>query len=120
MGLDLTLLPVECNRENFAFSHTMLNTERDYEWYKNIKAFEKVNGSPLTDNFSTFYSRENPDYDDACYHQTTRTPYGDRLLAVPAHILKSTGFDHQSEMNKAVQAYLNCLPDNMMVALYWH
>jgi hypothetical protein len=117
MGLDLTLLPFDS--ETVAFSHTVLNCNRTYALFD---ALVKEPAMKVPDGFTTYLSRDDK-YEDTHYGITTETPYGEPLMFVELESLLKYK-DHPSVVdvpkNRAVWAYLACLPPRTKVALFWH
>lgn len=120
MGIDLRLLPFDAEGE-INFSHTVLSCSRRYELFDLIGEIENQVGSNVPDHFSTFVSRK--DNLDSHYDDTQDTPYGEPLKYIPAKALKPfAAHDAVKDnwRNRAIWAYLNCLPDDTKVALFWH
>lgn len=121
MGLDLHLLPFDCDMDDFAFSHTLLSLERNRVLFDLLMNLENQKGLPVPKNFMTYCSRS--DEGENCYGATPTTPYGERMMFVEVGVLMSLK-DHnlveRDYKNKAVWAYLSCLPKSRKVALYWH
>jgi hypothetical protein len=119
MGLDLSLLPFDCDHEDFAFSHTMLDCDRDDELFDALQALPSLRVIP---NFTSFRCRD--DDGDSHYGPTTVTPYGEPLTYVKtkdllhhaALAVRNKGYGK----NKAIWAYLACLDPQTKVALFWH
>ena len=115
MGLDLRLLPFDCDRGEFAYSHTILNLD-DRGVYACI---EELNQLPVPENFTSFTGKQ-PNYDDRCYGPTTDTPYGERLTYTTAGELCSIPLERRSEYWRPTWAYLEALPPETKIALFWH
>lgn len=117
MGLDLTLLPIGHDTNDWGFAHTMIQCDRHAALFEAIMEVEKTESGPVPDAFHTYLSRgEDGDY---CYGKTQTTPYGEKIRAVRVRDLvplKSLAKDY----NAAAWAYLEQLPPNSRVALYWH
>lgn len=119
MGLDLTLLPFDCDQGDFCFSHTMLDCERRRDLFEAV--MEALRETPVPDKFMSFRGRTQEG--NSCYGVTTRTPYGEPLGWVQAGDLVKLG-SHvgvlDNYLNRAVWAYLEKLPYQTKVALFWH
>ena len=123
MGMDLTLLPVECDCGAWGYAHTMLELDRDYGLHGHIQA---LSPQPLLRPFdlSSFRARV-PDgslQGGSCYGVVSETPYGCPLTYTKAKALV-TAFDEASSLsakNRAARAYLAELSGDTLVALYWH
>ena len=121
MGLDLQLLPFDCDNDVVQYSHTILNCERHGELFRQIGEMEDEKGKPVRDDFRSYLGSA-PGWSDVCYGKTIETPYGDRLRFLTARDLKAfegTGEVDDYAVNRAIWAYLCCLPDETKVALYW-
>lgn len=114
MGVDLSLLPFD----NANFSHTVLDCERRRALFEEIA---DLPATPVPQPFYTFRSRA--DHRDSHYGDTQETPYGEPLTAVQAqHLLpfaQHPGVCNDAR-NRAVWAYLACLPPETQIALFWH
>lgn len=117
MGLDLYLLPIEHDTNEWGYSHTMLCCNRDRDLFQAIIAIEKTDSGDVPLDFSSYLGRGKSG--EHAYGKTQKTPYGDKLRAVRVGQLL-TLFDKAREYNIAAWAYLERLPHTMRVALYWH
>lgn len=119
MGLDLTLLPFDCDQGDFCFSHTMLDCERRRDLFEAI--MERLHETPVPGGFQSFMGRTEDG--DTRYGATTKTPYGEPLGWVQAGDLVKIG-PHvgvvDNHLNRAIWAYLKELPYQTKIALYWH
>lgn len=115
MGLDLRLLPFDADRDDLHFSHTILGCARDYDLFDAVHDVASERGLVVPSDFWTFLGMRGGEHG---YAVTTETPYGDPLRYVLAGDLKPlTALAHRC--NEAVWAYINALPDETKVALYW-
>jgi hypothetical protein len=123
MGLDLSLLPVEAEfGDGTGFSHSVLALERRTGLFDAILDIEEREGAPVPGRFETFVCRDDR-FEETHYGDTRETPYGEPLLWVRAASLaelrshpEATDFPR----NRAVFAYVDALPPDTKVALYWH
>lgn len=123
MGVDLSLLPFDCDHgTSFSFSHTLLELERRRELWDPIYSMETESGEPAPENFTSYRGDPGADGEHG-YGKTTKTPYGDRIRFVSAFLLCKLK-DHEAVRdnwkNRAIWAYLAELPPETKVALYWH
>lgn len=109
MGLDLTLMPLSHDADDWGFSHEMLKLQRNYELFERIQRLPTTN-VPL--KFATYRSIE--DGIDPRYGETQKTPYGEPLLATTMAHLKTC------QIPGPHGAFVAASPDNQRVALYWH
>lgn len=116
MGVDLRLLPFDCDQGDFAFSHSILNFDGSYEFYDRINKLPQM---PVPKDFTSFCGRSE-NYDDTCYGRTVETPYGEHVKFALAGDLAKVNLDGDYYQQKATQAYLKALPPHTKVALYWH
>jgi hypothetical protein len=117
MGVDLTLLVFTGDN----FSHTMLDLERRSGLWECITAIENMFGWNVPIPFYSFYGTMKNG--ERGYGDTQTTPYGDRLKYVHVKQLKplsSNQYVLDNYNNRAVWAYLEQLPDDVQIALYWH
>lgn len=120
MGMDLTLLPAYNQRVDF--SHDLLDFHRDYELFDKITEKSKQFGIQVKEGgIYSFYSR-NDDYEEPHYGSTEDDPYGDKLKYITANHLKDSVKDFKTDSwkNRAIIAFINELPDDLQVYLYWH
>lgn len=119
MGVDLTLLPFDADTSIY-FSHTVLSLERRRALWDPIAEIEKRNGRDVPENFTTYLGQG--DDGDPAYGNTQQTPYDTALKYVLVQDLLPVS-DHEcvtdNYKNRAIWAYLSCLPADTKVALYW-
>lgn len=116
MGVDLRLLPFDCDHDDFAFSHTLLELGRNYELHAQIR---QLNQFPVPSGFTSFSGRS-ANFDDICYGTTVSTPYGEDLTYTTAGELCQIPKNYRAEWERPVWAYLDALSPETKVALYWH
>lgn len=117
MGLDLTLMPFDCDLPELSFSHTIIQYSRDSDLFHPLLHLNPT--QPVPSDFTTYLG-----HCDGCgerrYGATTETPYGeplqcvrvDQLLEVPEPLWKAN--------NLPVLAYLHALDRARRIALYWN
>lgn len=130
MGIDARLLVVDGNCGDWGFSHTVLSLDRDYELWEEIKACEPQ----LRPGFSlhTFAGKriDSGYYEgERVYGEIERDPYGDPIRFLTANHLgeafaawgrKSEHPERLSKHNIAAGCFLQMLPEQTLVGLYWH
>lgn len=109
MGVDLKLLPFDCDLEILSFSHTILNVSRNYKLFENIRTLPSLK---VPKNFTSYLSRDDA-YGESHYGDTTEDPYGNQVCYVLAGDLKTVGIPGPTG------AYINALDDDNKVALFW-
>ena len=109
MGVDLKLLPFDCDLEMLSFSHTVLNVVRDYALFDRIKEIPAIR---VPRDFTSYLSRDNA-YEEPHYGDTTEDPYGDPVRYVLAGDLKAVCIPGPTG------SYINALSDDNKVALFW-
>lgn len=118
MGLDLRLLPFDADVDVVTFSHTILSCERRRELFEELLKLPSVE---VPERFYSFTSRE-ASCGESHYGVTRDTPYGEPLDYVRVKDLLAYS-DHEgvtdNGKNRAIWAYLKCLPPENKVALYW-
>lgn len=119
MSLDLSMLPLDCDRTDWGFSHSVLGCSAGSLWHDRLK---DVPRTAVPKDFSTYLSRA--DNLQAHYGDTQQTPYGEPLECVTVgqiiDALNQNGFWDMSQKDLAINAYLQQLPRGTRVALYWH
>ncbi len=124
MGVDLTLMPLECDHEGvhgkpaFQFSHSMLNIERRRELWPLI---EKLARGRVSTDFTGFMG-EGSDGEYG-YGKVRDDAYGQPIQwAKAGDIAKLANHNAVTNdaRNRAVWAYLSALDPDTKVALYWH
>lgn len=114
MGLDLRLLPFDCDQDRLSFSHTILQFCRNSELFSKI---QKLNQLEVPDGFTSFSGRADG-WDDTCYGETVKTPYGEPLTYTTATELASIA--ERSQWDAPTWAYIDALDPKTKIALYWH
>ena len=117
MGLDLYLLPFDCDLPVLAFSHTVLDCCRRRDLFEALMKIEKEIGKPVPDGFQTHIGCESG------YGTTINTPYGEPLhYATCADLRKVRSHEgvQDNTKNTAIWMYLLALDPDTKVALYWH
>lgn len=120
MGIDLRLLPFTSERYRASFD--VLDLERRRELWPVIEEIEKATGRDVPSDFNSYLGHDE-EHEQTTYGATLKTPYGDNLKSVLAKHLKPLR-QHPAVQdnwkNKAVWAYIEELPDELPIALYWH
>ena len=117
MGLDLYLLPFDCDSPDLCFSHTILNCERESFLFIKISNLSDDIGVIVPDYFTGFLSRK--ESGDSCYGKIIEDPYGDPIKYVNANKLIDA-WKTEYVKNEAILEYLKCLYGTTKIALYWH
>jgi len=121
MGLNLTLLVVECDCGHWGYAFTMLYIECDEELQNTI---QKQNPFPRASFELHSYMAIIPDGSRKGEHGygTVEETYGEQLTYLSVkHVLRA--FDTVTELSKrarAIKAYLTELDETTLVGLYWH
>lgn len=122
MGVDLKLLVVDGDMGNSAFAHTMLEFGRNYDAHDKIR--EQSHPIPWKD-FSSYVSRV-PDGSmkgETCYGDVNEDCYGEKLKYVRADdFLKAVKsfLPNLSHRQMAAYVYLEAMPPETKIVLYWH
>lgn len=121
MGVDLKWLVLDGyspENRHWAYSHTMLEVGRDYQYFGKLDALPSAE-API-DLYSCVGKAEG--WADRCYGKTQETPYGERLRMVQAKDI--AGIEHELDPRqhwlRAAIAYVCALPPDTWIALYWH
>lgn len=117
MGLDLKLLP-QYGKDS-KFSADIIQIDRNHDLFDLISTIEHAYGRDIDGRGWSTHLGETGE----AYGTTTNSPYGKVLKTVPAKALKgliAKDDDSAYWRNKAAIAYLNELPDDLEVMIYWH
>lgn len=120
MRLDLMILPQYNQNANFA--RDLINLERESTLFELISKVEDEKGREISKRGIYSYTGKTNIYEGTCYGATVETPYGDIIKGVFACDLKNilANYKSYSWINKAFIAYLNELPNDFELWLYWH
>jgi len=120
MGLDLRVLPQYGQNANF--SHDIIDLHRDSGLFELINKLEKEKGRTVLRQGIQSFSGYSDNHEGYCYGKTIETPYGDIIKGVLANELKEVLIDYKTKSwkNKAFIAFLNELPNELEIWLYWH
>ena len=120
MGLDLRILPQYDRDANF--SHDLIDLHRDYNLFSLISNLESEKGREVPKEGIYSFIGEREEIEGTCYGTTVETPYGDMMKGVLSKDLKDVLSNYKTEdwKNKAFIAFLNELPDDLEIWLYWH
>lgn len=119
MGVDIAFLPVDSIE--VGFSHQILQTCRRSELNDIIEEIEKQHGRDVPVNFTSYLGKREDD--GSGYGMTDKSPYGDPLKMVQAEHLKTIANIQPIQdnwQNRAVWAYIDQMPDDQWVVVYWH
>ncbi len=124
MGVDTLLIPFESsndiNGRTTGLSHTSLEVVRSRDMWREILALES---QPVPEIFLTLFGDVYPDEPDYWNRETSVDSYGKPLRWVFAGALAALR-DYRNipeeSGNRAVWAYLEQLPPDYKVALYWY
>src|SRR5260221_3049115 len=105
MGVDLRLLPFDCDQSDFIYSQTVLSCNRFWVLFHEI---EKLPSHEIVGEFRSFCGR----IPDSAYDPTKETPYGTKLRYTTVQDLLSIDryLVNDSYVNKAIWAYLAEVP----------
>ncbi len=120
MGLDLRILPQYSQEADF--SHDIIGLHRDSDMFDIISELEEKTGREVPRKGVTTFSGNDESFEGTCYGKITTTPYGDLMKGVLAKELKEVLKDYKTDSwkNKGFIAFLNELPDDLELWLFWH
>lgn len=120
MGLNLRILPQYS--QNADFSHDIIDLHRDNDLFEIVSKLEETRGREVPRNGINTFSGNIEGFEETCYGKTITTPYGDLMKGVLCKDLKSVlaGYKTDSWKNKGFIAFLNELPNDLEIWLYWH
>lgn len=113
MGVDVTFLPLDCDRVNLTYSHTLLPLDRRYDVQEEIR---KLDPRLLGKEMTSYLANKN---DGICYGDFKEDCYGEVLTYLTAGELLLINKKIIEHKNKAIWAYLAELPSDTKVVLYW-
>lgn len=115
MGVDLALSPIDNACATMAslgfLCFNRLDTDRDYRLQDAVRAIAKTDGT----NGQIWGT-----YQDDGLDRSGEDAYGEPLMSLPAVKLLAARHDDMSEWNRAVWAFLEAMPPETPVVLYWH
>ena len=118
MGLDLRILPAYSKSADFSLD--MIELARDSELFGIISILEEKKGREVPrKGINSFCGSING---IEGFGKTTETPYGKVMKSVLAYELRKALSDYKTESwkNKAFIAFLDQLPNDLELWLYWH
>lgn len=120
MGLDLNLL-VSYSPTSTDFANTLISCSREGQFFDILENVQKQHGVEI-DNPITSYTGSSKYYDDICFGDTYKTPYGEVIKGVKSKYLKSAleNFKPTNYINRATISFIKELPDELIIYLYWH
>lgn len=117
MGVDLTLMPLLA--KDYWCAHELIRVERDRSLWGPIDALPQTDvPEPLH-----CYLAKHPHDGETSYGSIATTPYGDPIKYTTAGDLvglKSEQGVRDNWKNRAVWAYLEQMPPEWQIALWWH
>lgn len=119
MGMDLILLPVDHYDQSWGYSHSLLSVGRSSNLFDKIR---KLPSFDVPKDFSSYTSRDDK-YEEPHYGKTIEDCYGDKIKFV--EVLKLLKLKNHrdikdNQQNEAIWAYLEMLPVDTRIALFWH
>jgi hypothetical protein len=120
MEMDLRILPQYS--QNADFSHDLIGLHRDSELFERVGKLENEKGKEVPRKGIYSFTGRDEVFEELCYGTTIKTPYGDVMKGVLAVELKEILADYKTDSwkNKAFVAFLNELPNDLEIWLYWH
>jgi hypothetical protein len=119
MGIDLSLLPFENDGDRSVYCYTVLELNRDSEFWLLIRALPSTAGPEELITF--FFEEDDPEYESGV-GPVQMDQYGEPLSYVCVSDLVSLRSHPAVTLdiqNRAAWAYLAALPGDWLVALYW-
>lgn len=112
MGIELTLVVDAFERDSqMPLAYERIRIDANYAFFDDIKE----TAIPFRQNRQLWW------YGYGGIDRRTDDPYGDRLTSTMAkHVADAMASHELSAKNKAVMAYMNALPPDTEVFLWWH
>jgi hypothetical protein len=120
MGMDLRILPQYS--QNADFAHDLIDLHRDSDLFEHVAKLENEQGKEIPRKGIYSFTGKDETFEGSCYGSTIETAYDDVMKGVLAGELKEVLADYKTESwkNKAFIAFLNELPNDLEIWLYWH
>jgi len=120
MGLDLRILPQYGQNAEFAID--LISLGRDADLFMRISKLEDKKGKKVPRKGIHSFMSTDEVTGEPCYGTTIKTAYGDVMKGVLVGELKKALADYKTESwrNKAFIAFVNELPDDLEIWLYWY
>lgn len=121
MGLDCRLLPVECDRGDWGYSHSIIPLDRVSALFDAIRKLPDA--GPVPPKFSTFCATvpDGENEGEPGYGDTQEDPYGQPLRCIYAGDIAKIKVKGMTDPTcLAALAYCACLPPKQRIAVYWH
>ena len=119
MSLQLKLLPEF--KKGWGCAWDILQLSFDDVLFAKIISLERRNGIAIKKPIETYVS-SNSAFHDSVYGLTQKTPYGDTIKGVKAGDLKKLdkNYIHLKWRNSACFGFIQNIPDDQMVWLFWY
>lgn len=120
MGMDLTLLPLKegALSDTHVLCYERLSFDRNYKIFDQIKSDKSDIGEIETQSIPPQMWIET--YEDEGIQATRKDKYGTELTFVYAQQLKKLKMPKvASPKNKAIKAFIDALPDQTAIILFW-
>jgi hypothetical protein len=120
MGLDLRILPQFY--KDAEFSLDLIDLHRESDLFELIMNLEDEKGKEVLQQGINSFVGKDEKFEEYCYGTTIKTPYGNVIKGVLAGDLKVILADYKTNSwkNKAFIAFLNELPNDLQIWLYWY
>ncbi len=118
--MDFRILPQYSQNANFA--HDLIDLHRDSDLFERVGKLEDKKGKEVPRRGIRSFTGRDETFEGHCYGTTIETPYGDVMKGVLAIELKEilANYITESWKNRAFIAFLNKLPNDLEIWLYWH
>lgn len=120
MGIDLMLLPYLVQKDHYV-SYSILSMSRQTAFFEVLDSYAMVKGREIEEQFYSYQPDEKTAEDTM--GETSVDKYDTPLKTItPAEFLEAVTLfgDELYPLNKAILAYVQNLPDDWRIALYWH
>jgi len=120
MGMNLRILPQYSQNDDFA--KDLIDLHKDSDLFERVGKLENEKGKEVPRKGIYSFTSRNEVFEEPCYGTTIETPYGNVIKGVLAGELKEVLADYKTDSwkNKAFIAFLNELPNDLKIWLYWH
>ncbi len=119
MGVDLRLLPLDCDSPQVRYSHTIIQVSRSRDLWSRIA---DIGPRPLEADVASYIGGTVQDWahkGEPCYGELLLDPYGDRYTWMTAGELVAAFRDVPGSGPAWTVAYLAALPPGTRVVLAW-
>jgi hypothetical protein len=119
MGLDLTLCPIQYSDVKWWLAYDSLRLCRDYRLFSHFGNIGRTEVKPVVEPMPLPKQTLLEWYGDEGLERRSNDPYGTPLTYIFAREFCKIKLDNLNPWNKAVIAFIQSLPEDTPVVLWW-